>query len=185
MTSIENVMPRYKELWENPEKPEYRMAAYNRQNLETGSKPLLDNPNFNTIKTRIKLYNPSRVLEVGCGWGRILSQLQSESYEVWGCDVSSDMLNICLAAKLKAFPMDLTSSTLNGYSRWDVVFSRGVLHYLLESDEMIHQVVKNLELFTLRKCILWEYQETCDAVKKFMSPKLNLFDFQPIERKDE
>lgn len=47
-------------------------------------------------------------LEVGCGAGRLLLELRAQGYEVDGCDLSLDMLNLCKdAARLRRFDVDL------------------------------------------------------------------------------
>lgn len=175
-------MSRYKKLWVDPEGLDYRMKAFNRQKTD-GTKPLIDNPTFDEIKRTILRYEPRSVLEIGCGWGRILEQLKDEPYELWGCDVSQDMLDH-VPGGLKVFPMDIASSSLNGFTRWDVTFSRGVLHYLLDDPQLIDLAVSNIEMFTLVKCIVWERAHVCDAIAR-LTKHVDLFDFKPVEIREE
>ena len=173
--------PTYQELWKDPEGAKYRSEVFNRQKAN-GMLPLTDNPTFDEIKEAIKLYSPGSVLEIGCGWGRILEHLKDEPYDLWGCDISQDMIDHA-SKDLKVFYMDITAPDLNGHSRWDVTFSRGVLHYFLEKEELIRRAIRNIEMFTLTRCIVWELPEVCEAINRLKSA--DLFDLKPIEHKDE
>ena len=55
--------------------------------------------------------NPGRVLDLGCGTGRILSRLARDGIEVAGVDSSTEMLEICRA---KLYASGLEASLLHG-----------------------------------------------------------------------
>ncbi len=55
--------------------------------------------------------NPGRVLDLGCGTGRILCQLVRDGIEVTGVDSSSEMLEIC---RKKISKSELYASVLEG-----------------------------------------------------------------------
>lgn len=176
--------PRYQKLWVDPEGHDYRYAAFNRQSAK-GSQPLLDNPTLEEVRDALRSYKAETVLEVGCGWGRLLEGLADE-FKVSGCDVSPDMLKE-VRPDIHTFLCDIADpkvadkhQKLGWRGEFDVVFTRGVLHYLLEDPALVEQAKRNLMLMANYKVILWEYAEVCVyfADKPF-------FDLRPITHKDE
>src|SRR5258707_15393363 len=89
--------------WVNPEGLAYRIQVYERQR-KGGTQPLIENPTANEVRNALRAYQPRSVLEVGCGWGRLLEDLDGE-FNVEGCDVSPDMLKLC-STNLKTFHLD-------------------------------------------------------------------------------
>ncbi len=80
----------YRRTWMTAEGHAYRLKAHERQS-KYGTKPLDANPTFDEVRTALRAHEPQSVLEVGCGWGRILQEWSAE-FNVEGCDVSADML---------------------------------------------------------------------------------------------
>lgn len=64
-----------------------------------------------TIETFLSTCHGKRVLEVGCGDGRLLSLLQ-ENNEVFGIDVSTGGVDKCSASGIPAICMDVSSESL-------------------------------------------------------------------------
>jgi SAM-dependent methyltransferase len=175
-------MERYEKLWVDPEGADYRMGVFARQKRD-GSVPLVANPTIDEVRSALRINNAKTVLDVGCGWGRLMLELQSE-FDVTGCDVSYDMLNR-IPSGLKRFFLDIAKPIpefviVNYTEAWDVSFTRGVLHYL---DGNVEQAAENLNKLTKTKIIIWEHDDVCEAIAK-VQPS-SKFDFRPIKRLDE
>lgn len=178
-------MAKYRELWCEPEGRDYRSATYQRQN-SAGTLPLVDNPHIDSVIKALKFYQPDDVLEIGCGWGRWLEQL-NRHFHITGCDASLDMLRVVPDAyKDCALHLDITAplpqTGLFAIKTWDVAITRGVLHYLLDDLSLLNAAVRNMHTLVRSKVILWELPEVCEVVEKYNS---SLFDLRPIERKEE
>lgn len=186
-------MDDYEQKWCSPEGETYRKGVFNRQRRE-GLSPLVDNPTIDEVRETLQQSRAKTVLDIGCGWGRWLEQLNEEEFIVTGCDVSSDMLAL-VPKHLRAFQLDLTQAidpkvgAWTGTVRyptyppfWDVGLLRGVLHYLLSNPEKWRRVVENLHQLVRYKIFVWELPEVCEELAKWNSP---LFDLRPIQRKDE
>ena len=170
--------------WIRSEGAEYRKYTYERQNVN-GKNPLISNPTINEVLEVLKANGARRVLEVGCGWGRLISQLAFH-FEVAGCDVSSEMLALCPSG-LKVAESDITklsdSFVMANKKQWDVVFTRGVMLYFMEDAEQMISAMNGLMLLATKKIIIWEWPEVCDAMKQICSS--NLFEYHPIEHRAE
>ncbi len=85
--------------------------------------------------------NPGRVLDLGCGTGRILSRLAEEGIEVAGVDSSVEMLDIC-RTKLSSLGLDvpLEQGDLRSFnlgSKFDTLLIPGfTFQLLLDSQDM-------------------------------------------------
>jgi SAM-dependent methyltransferase len=98
----------YQKRWIGKEGAAFRQDLYDRQR-KRGSDPLVDNPTIDEIKSCIRKHAPKRVLEVGCGWGRLLEDLVSD-FDAYGCDISSDLLartDQQLSSKLLTIDIDV------------------------------------------------------------------------------
>jgi len=176
--------PNYRKLWIEAEGADYRKSTYDRQS-EHGTKPLTSNPTIDEIRMVLRGCYAKTVLEVGCGWGRLLEPLADE-FMVEGCDISKEML-AHVPKHIKTFEFDITFP--NTYPRgakygivYDVAFTRGVLHYLLPDLVLVERAVSNL-MELAKKVVLWEYVEVCDAIAR-VNPRHG-FDFRPIKRVQE
>lgn len=170
--------------WVLPKGKEYRDGVYARQKKD-GWKPLVSNPTFTEIRKELNKYKPNKVLEIGCGWGRIMNELQKD-YDIEGCDVSNEYLKLC-DPKLKVFYHDIAvkNNKFNrkNKGRWDVLFTRGVMLYFMEVPTQMKTALKNLEKLANKKVIFWEWPEVCEKMKAtYDSPK---FDYQIIEHRSE
>lgn len=170
----------YKQAWVSPEGAEYRKAVYERQR-EGGTKPLVDNPTVEELISAAQVHAPVRILEVGCGWGRILRQAR----EVWpilhGCDVSRDYLWIARQAGGHVFEWDITKPAPYGVIPYDVVFCRGLMMYF--EGEQLAAAMQNMERITKRKVLVWEWTEVCERMRK--AHKSDKFEYHAIPQREE
>jgi hypothetical protein len=158
--------PRYRRLWVNSEGKAYRKAVYERQRAG-GTQPLMTNPTFDTIRDALRAHAARRVLEVGCGWGRLLEQL-TEEFDVQGCDVSDEMLAWC-RSDLKVFHCDIASDDSAPFTAmrggWDVLFMRGVM-VAFEEPRLLASVMNNMLALRPRKILVWDWPEVCDRMRQ-------------------
>lgn len=171
--------------WVSQEGRQYRMMVYKKQRKD-GSKPLIANPTFQEVKAALRPHSPSRVLEVGCGWGRLLEAIQDE-FHVEGCDISDDMLKLC-SQKLKVFKLDIVKAdpdyVRQNSNRWDIIFTRGVMLYFMEFPSQMTLALENMAKLANKKVLFWEWTEVCNFMRKISdnNPK---FEYHPIEHLQE
>lgn len=125
------------------------------------------------------------VLDVGCGWGRWLEQLYPE-FNIWGCDVSADMLaQVPAHLKDRVFELDIAAESFDHTtcSAYQVGICRGVLHYMLENDELFRRTVLNLRKLIRGSILVWELPEVCAKLAQLDLDQR--FCLHPIERKSE
>ena len=183
-SSLLNPNRDYIKAWVGEEGRQYRENVYNRQK-EGGGKPLIANPKFEEVKRVLKLHSPQSVLEVGCGWGRLLKELRAEFY-VEGCDVSDDMLKLC-PSDIKVFKLDIIQASpqflKENLFKWDVIFTRGVMLYFCNSPLVMDKAMHNLIVLANKKIIVWEWPEVCGYMKSIC--KSEKFDYRPIKHLNE
>jgi 2-polyprenyl-3-methyl-5-hydroxy-6-metoxy-1,4-benzoquinol methylase len=157
--------------WISEEGGKYRLGVYDRQKKD-GWKPLLTNPTIDEIREQFIKYNPVQILEVGCGWGRLMEPL-SQYFDIEGCDVSPDMMER-INPSLKAFYWDIIKeSNPYGDKKWDIVFTRGVILYFMEDKREMMAAMHSMVDTANKAVILWEWPEVIERVKKvFPSDKI-------------
>ncbi len=170
-------MERYRELWASPESA-YRDEVYARQSKD-GTKPLMDNPTIEEVERVLRSYEAQNILEVGCGWGRLSGPLIGKFRSVTGCDISTALLLRCPPG-MGLFVYDIASPVGPFEPRYDVVFLRGVLNYIINDEKLMANARRNLALMAKKKVILWELPEVC---KQFYGDPL--YDCRPLEVKPE
>lgn len=155
----------YLDVWVKPEGREYRRQFYERQRGEDES-PHARRPEAEEVVAALSRHEPRSVLEVGCGWGRLLEVLRGH-FEAEGCDVSPEMLEKC-APGLKVFRFDIAVENYgfltDNCGRWDVVFTREVLAYLTHP-VLLTYAMNNMMMLAARKVLVWERPEVCEQMK--------------------
>ena len=100
-----------------------------------------------------------RILDVGCGTGRLLSSLSADSYERYGLDVSVGMVQQayrkdtqlqCAIASATAIPFDDNT--------FDVTFCAAVLHHIAEP-QAVAQAIREMIRVTKHggTAIIWDH----------------------------
>ena len=176
----------YQKRWISKEGASFRQDLYARQRKK-GSEPLVDNPSVDEIKTCIRKHAPQRVLEVGCGWGRLLEDLVSE-FDVYGCDISSDLLSRAdKSLKSKLLSIDIAEQDPELASMYkgtfDVLFTRGVMQELMDDPDLILQAMKNMEQLANTRTLVWEWPEVCELMQSLH--KSDSFEYYPIKHRPE
>lgn len=167
--------------WVSPEGREYRMEVYNRQR-EGGTKPLVDNPRVEDLRAAIAMYDPRTVLEVGCGWGRLVRALLEDfsiTFAIFGCDISRDMIGHCQG--LPVLWHDICADLPEFHAQYDVVFCRGLMLYLTPDQQAV--AMRNMSALARKKVLVWEWTDVCEQMQSHTKdPK---FEFHAIPVRDE
>jgi 2-polyprenyl-3-methyl-5-hydroxy-6-metoxy-1,4-benzoquinol methylase len=165
----------YKSAWVLPEGHEYRMAVYERQRAG-GTRPLVDNPTVEEIRDALLEHTTigGTVLEVGCGWGRLLKPLW-EKFTITGFDVSAEMREIAdPSIRTRIFSVDITQPAICR-PLWDAVFCRGVMMFI--PPDKLAQAMRNMESMARKKVLVWEWTDVNKAMRKaYRSDKFQYFD---------
>jgi SAM-dependent methyltransferase len=179
----EDKAPRYLRVWVKREGSLYRRAVYQRQR-HGGTRPLGTNPTIEEISAALRAHRANAVLELGCGWGRLLEQLTT-MFDAAGCDVSPEMLALCRRG-LNVFRLDIASENRAAIrehvGRWDVLFSRGVMQYF-DEPAVLARAMANLLALGPRKILVWEWPEVCDRMRETCDD--STFEYHPIAHADE
>ena len=173
--------------WVDSRGHDYRLGVFERQR-KGGLKPLVSNPTVAEIRQALEACSLSMkdsILEVGCGWGRLLEELHSD-FDISGCDVSDDMLGLA-DPRLKTFKLDIATENIPfmraNEQRWDVLFTRGVMLYFMEVPVQMAYAMNNMLMLAAKRIIIWEWPEVCAKMRQFSSsPK---FEYRPIEHRSE
>src|SRR2546430_262168 len=84
----------------------------------------------NLLSLSIKHDILGRVLDVGCGTGALLDQLQTCSTELWGLDSSSEALKYCLIHGHKNLILADANNTPFPSAYFDVITAIGLIEHL-------------------------------------------------------
>lgn len=176
--------PDYRSTWLGADGEAYRKAVYERQK-QGGSRPLDANPTVDEVRGLLRLHRAKTVLEVGCGWGRLVGSL-GEEFGVTGCDVSEEMLALCPEG-VEVFQFDLAADQWNYHSkasrRWDVVLCRGVMLYLVDEPLYVAYAMNNMLMFAREKILVFEWPEVCDVMRQISASPV--FEYHPIQHREE
>ena len=175
-------MMEWQRAWVDSEGRKYRNTFYNRTR-PGGTNPLTDNPTRAELLKAIDVWAPERVLEFGCGYGRILEWIEDKYPEVYGCDVSPEMLD--LAADRVACPVfwwDILGDD-GPEMTWDVSFCHSVFRYF--NAEQTAKAMASVSAVTRDAVLVWEWKHVCDLMRVIAAGRHEKFEFHPIERRDE
>lgn len=109
------------------------------------------NGNDNMMIPTIKKYitSTSKILEVGCGTGKLLSQIDALTFgiELTGVEMSSDMLQQIDTLRFKN-PVRLINDSVENFiddNKYDIIVMKQVLHYCIKraSFEKISWLLKS------------------------------------------
>lgn len=168
----------YSHYWSDESGKQYRDKTYARQK-SGGEKPLVANPTVEEIRTIFDRYQPATVLELGCGWGRLLEAL-APYYTVEGCDVADEYLANAPEG-IPVFHYDVVTEEPTG--NWDIVFTRAVMQYFINDAAALTRAMQHMEQMAQKKVIVWEWPHVAAAMKKaYPSEK---FEYQRMAYKDE
>jgi ubiquinone/menaquinone biosynthesis C-methylase UbiE len=97
--------------------------------------------------SRVDLLKPGhKILEVGCGMGRMTWDLMQQGYDITGCDISNEAINYGLNKyediNLQVQPAESLSYADNSF---DMVLSFDLLEHIAEVDRHISEVTRVLK----------------------------------------
>lgn len=177
----------YLDAWVNPIGAEYRKEFHERTGTY-GSQPLVDNPTLVELIKAIERHSPRSILEVGCGYGRLLHPITQEYQEcrVMGCDISKDMMDQA-PGSVDIFEWDICErfdreKWINVPSTFEVAFARGVFMYLEKGDRMF-RAMKNLSAVISKVILVYEWPAVIEKMQAAYSDPL--FEYHPILENQE
>jgi len=88
---------------------------------------------YNAYDEIVSEINPSNLLDIGCGQGDFLLQIQNKNIKTFGIDLSNEQIKVCKAKGLDAQAIDVANIT-NKYDCATAVFD--VLNYM-DKDNLI------------------------------------------------
>ena len=180
----------YYQAWVSDAGKEYREDFYKRSRF-SGTNPLRDNPTVAELCKSISAHNPKSILEIGCGYGRLLHPVtiffqELAGVPVAGCDVSDDMISLC-SNDLDVFHWDIYKKRLkevryeDGKTCFDVAYSRGVFMYFTK--EQLWTAMKHVSEIVDKAILIYEWEWVCTMMKRTFSQ--GNFEYHYIEQEDE
>jgi ubiquinone/menaquinone biosynthesis C-methylase UbiE len=130
----------------------------------------------------------SRILDVGCGPGELVSSLLNKDYDVWGVDISQGMVETArkvleangFLSTNRIFVCDIENLSFKD-SFFDVVVAAGVMEYQKREDESLSEMRRVLKLggyLVLNVTIRYSYMNVLDNLyrqfRKQRIPKATL-----------
>ena len=82
--------------------------------------------------------NNKKVLDIGCGYGDLLSEFKKNGAEVYGVDISQESLKICNEKGISVVKADCRNIPFKD-NTFDVVYSIGVVEHVMETDKAINE----------------------------------------------
>jgi ubiquinone/menaquinone biosynthesis C-methylase UbiE len=113
-----------------------------------------------------------KVLDVGCGTGALLDQLQSCSEELWGVDLSSEALKYCSLRGHKNLILADANNTPFPSAYFDVITAIGVIEHLDDDDAFLNEMRRLLKpngtliMLTSSFPYLWSMHDTANGHKR-------------------
>jgi SAM-dependent methyltransferase len=132
-----------------------------------------------------------KVLDVGCGTGALLDQLQSRSTELWGLDASQEALKFCaLRGHKNLLRADATRIPFRE-NYFDVITAIGLIEHLNDDLVFLHEIKRILKpngilvLLTSSFPYLWSMHDTANEHKRryYLRPlnrEINKLGFETI-----
>ena len=159
---MERHMRGYKEYWTKPEYKEYRERF--------AKSTIASHPTLEEMRRVFDRYGASTILEVGCGYGRLLEQLVPY-YKVVGLDVAEEYIEAAQKKGLDVFYFDIISENHSERSKtkliaYDTVFCSRFTMYFYEKPEEMKTAMQVMESLARKKVIVWEWPHIIDYMKK-------------------
>jgi ubiquinone/menaquinone biosynthesis C-methylase UbiE len=132
-----------------------------------------------------------RVLDVGCGTGALLDQLQACSAEVWGLDISYEALQYCALRGHKHLIRADAAHVPFPSAAFDVVTAIGVIEHLEDDQAFLLEIKRLLKpdgsfiLLTSSFPCLWSMHDTANEHKRRyyrrqLEQKINRIGFETV-----
>lgn len=116
-------------------------------------------PTIDDLKMLFYKYNAETILDIGCGWGRTMEQLNMSNVE--GCDVSDDLLAEARKRGLNVFKLDLVEPH-DVKKTWDVSYAMLVFCFLIDRPDEMRKAMETSDRLTKEKILIWEWKHVCD-----------------------
>jgi trans-aconitate methyltransferase len=134
--------------------------------------PAVDrHPTISVLFRTIGKYHPKRVLEAGCGYGRLMKGLAAKrpNFVLEGCDLADELLADAEKDGLHVFKLDIVKPSekwlAENAEHWDVVYCRAVFMFLIDHPDDTRKAMQTLEQLAAKKVIIWEWRHVCDYMR--------------------
>lgn len=163
----------------------YRERTFERQHAE-GTLPLTCYPSEFELRAILRKHKIHKVLDVGCGWGRMMEYLPKPEFFVNGIDVSYDYVEIARCKGLGAFLFDIAAPLPHSQdaalhllcsAEFEAAYTRGVMVYLMHNDDAFLRAVATINRLATKKVFFWEWPEVIARLKTVaLGPKFEFFE---------
>lgn len=153
----------YQKNWINNQK--YIDLVYKEQK----DAPIVE-PTIKELKNALMQHEPKSVLEVGCGWGRLMKPI-NEEFNLTGCDINNQYLLEAQKKGLTVFHGDIVIG-IPSYRKADILYCCGTIMYF--NDKQIEEAITNMIGLAKKKIIIFEWADTCERILKVVNEKLIL-----------
>ena len=170
----------YLNQWVHADGKKYRMDFWKRNK---GRKHEPTNPDGDTLILDLNVYRPSSILEIGCGFGRLLKPISYffDDITVMGCDVSEDMLDK-VHGNLATFHWDICKTKFTQQTHLaDVGFCRGVFMYF--EDDEVRDAMTNIDKMIRSKMLVYEWASVIKQMRRIDNSRK--FIYHEIEQLQE
>jgi ubiquinone/menaquinone biosynthesis C-methylase UbiE len=113
-----------------------------------------------------------RVLDIGCGTGALLDQLQARSAELWGLDISHEALKYCALRGHKHLILADAANVPFPSASFDVITAIGVIEHLEDDYAFLLEIKRLLKpdgsfiMLTSSFPFLWSMHDTANEHKR-------------------
>lgn len=116
--------------------------------------------------------SPGRVLDIGCGTGALLEQLQPRSREAWGIDNSREALQFCRKRGLTNLVLADATRLPFVSDYFDLVTAIGIIEHVRDDEALLFQIRRVLKpggaliLLTSSFPYLWSMHDTANRHRR-------------------
>jgi len=136
------------------------------------------------LRRRIAAYNPQNVLDIGCGYGRLLEEM-AKHFNAEGCDVANDLLEkVRPDLREKVFQLDIVNPPpgwiTEHRNNWDVSYAWAVFMYFIDDPESMASAMKHTDEITKKKIIIWDWKHVCDYMRSVYPSEKFEYHYIPV-----
>jgi SAM-dependent methyltransferase len=156
----------YAEYWLNEQGSRYRSDTLHADQDKSDMRHFPSPGEFLRI---LRAHHPSSVLEVGCGYGRLLEHASTE-FRAQGCDLSAYLLRqVRPDLQSSVFELDIINPPVGWVAthagNWDIVYCWCVMMYFIDNPDQTKAAMIHLETLAKDKVIIWEWKHICEYMQ--------------------
>ena len=128
-------------------------SAYSKREIKIFLKPLIYRLKLNQINTR-KLFKDKKVLDLGCGYGRLYPELSKFSQNIFGIDIDISMINDSSKLPYRSLHSSTAENTAFPENYFDKIIAFGVFDVVEQEIAVaeLNRILKigGLAMFTVK-----------------------------------